>query len=359
MHLALIDQSQAPNGDAASAVWHYLQQCYARDISVSLLVDNPAAFAHVPSNIEVNGMPNTLITATLNPTGKNKGIKKWLANNPVDLSLSFRPVVGPAVLICSGTLAGMQQAKEKTVTSLRSGIRSNQEREAYRTATLILAVSGMMKRELQHYYHIHDHTIKVLYPPVNTARFNVAIRQNRDLYRQQWGLSRDKLSFLFMGDTAMPEDWQLVEAVFAALQDDPRFELVVTGENPPIIPLPNILFIPAIQRREELYAAVDYTLLPGRYTPYGQSAIESVACGTPVVISHRVGAREVLTAQEAILLTDFAVDTWVNTLQHIDEYTFTIAPTFADQQQLTPVQHFDRLLSLCGFDPSQLPVVNR
>lgn len=358
MHLALIHSQLTQHSGAETQLFNYLQQCYARNIQVSLFVEEKDEFANVPDNVTVHTLPQSPLPDSITPGPRYKKLRKLLDNLNADLVFSMRPIAGPKVLLCNGTLPGLYQALEKKTGSLRYNIRKDQQQNAFREAEIILAVSGMMKRELQHYYQIYDHKIKVLYPPVNTARFNLSVQQNKSLFRQQFGLAEDKISFLFVSTQNKRKGWHLMEEVFAGLQHDPRFELIVAGPEKPATELPNVKYAGYVKRTEELMAAVDYTLLPSRYEPFGLAAIESVACGTPAIVSQQVGAKEILSAKEAIVLTDFKVETWLETIQHIDEYSFEISDQFAVQNRVTPAFHFDRLLSTCGFDPTQYPVVN-
>ncbi len=359
MHLALIHSQLAQHSGAETQLFNYIQQCYARDIRVTLLVEQVDRYANVPDNVTVQPIPSSPLPEPIRPGTKSKRLRKLLDSIGADLNLSFQAIAGPEVLLCNGTLPGLHQALEKKGQGLPYKIKREAQQEAYRKADTILAVSGMMKRELQHYYQIYDHKIKVLYPPVNTNRFTADNQQHKAMYRQQFGLSADKLSFLFVSTQNKRKGWFLMEEVFAALQEDPRFELVVAGPEPPQTKLPNVHYVGYIKRTEELMAAVDYTLLPSRYEPFGLAAVESICSGTPVIMSHKVGAREVVSAKEAIVLTDFQPATWIDTLQHIDEYQFAITEDYALHQRLTPQLHFDRLLSTCGFDPVQFPIINR
>lgn len=359
MHLVLIHSQLAQHSGAETQLFNYLQQCYARDIQVSLFVENKDEFANLTDNVTLYRLPQSPLPEPISAGTRNKKLRRYLDELNADLVFSMRPLPGPEVLLCNGTLPGLYRALEKKGTSFHYKLRKHLQLSAFREARIIFAVSGMIKRELQHYYQIFDHKIKILYPPVNTARFNMRLQQHKVLFRQQFGMSMDKTSFLFLSTQNKRKGWHLMEDVFAKLQDDPRFELIVAGPEKPSTQLPNVRYVGYVKRSEELMAAADFTLLPSRYEPFGLAAIESVACGTPVIVSHQVGAKEILSAKEAILLTDFTTDTWLDTLRHIDEYNFAIDSQFAEKQGVTPLLHFDRLLSTCGIDPAQYPVVNR
>ena len=46
---------------------------------------------------------------------------------------------------------------------------------------------------------------------------------------------------------------------------------------------------------EALFRAVDFTVVASRYEPFGLVGVESVLCGTPLVLADNVGCAEVIT----------------------------------------------------------------
>jgi glycosyltransferase involved in cell wall biosynthesis len=49
-----------------------------------------------------------------------------------------------------------------------------------------------------------------------------------------------------------------------------------------------------VHQIEECYQAADFTILASRYEPFGMVGVETVMCGTPAILSSRVGALEVI-----------------------------------------------------------------
>jgi glycosyltransferase involved in cell wall biosynthesis len=45
---------------------------------------------------------------------------------------------------------------------------------------------------------------------------------------------------------------------------------------------------------ETVYRAVDFTVMASRYEPFGLVGVESVLCGTPVLLAHDAGCAEVI-----------------------------------------------------------------
>ena len=133
--------------------------------------------------------------------------------------------------------------------------------------------------------------------------------------------------------------------VFAQLQNEP-IELVIAGSKP-AEPLPqNVKYLGFVNQVEKLYAATDVTVHPAQYEPYGQIISESIMCGTPVLISHMVGAKDVVSEKEGLVVEGFAVEDWVMAVRQMASRTFAIDPNFPKNHGLLLADHMAVILSL-------------
>ena len=57
----------------------------------------------------------------------------------------------------------------------------------------------------------------------------------------------------------------------------------------------NVVYIGFRKDMPDVFRSADFTILASRYEAFGQVAIESVACGTPVVLANNVCAAEVIS----------------------------------------------------------------
>jgi glycosyltransferase involved in cell wall biosynthesis len=71
--------------------------------------------------------------------------------------------------------------------------------------------------------------------------------------------------------------------------------LVVAG-RPIDIAAPHIRYLGYRSDIENVFRAVDFTLLASLYEPFGLVGVESVLCGTPIVAADNVGCVEVIRA---------------------------------------------------------------
>jgi glycosyltransferase involved in cell wall biosynthesis len=70
---------------------------------------------------------------------------------------------------------------------------------------------------------------------------------------------------------------------------------------------------------DELYCAVDATLHPAIYEPFGQIISESIACGTYVMASDNVGAKEIILDKDiGLVLANGNKEAWFEAINHFN-----------------------------------------
>ena len=108
----------------------------------------------------------------------------------------------------------------------------------------------------------------------------------------------------------------------------------------------NVRCLGFVQNIEELYAAVDFTILPAHYEPFGLVAIESVQCGTPVIISKYVGAKDLLSDNECIIIEQINPESIILAIQKAINHKFKILPNFAESKDLTVDAHISKIKNI-------------
>ena len=86
-------------------------------------------------------------------------------------------------------------------------------------------------------------------------------------------------------------------AKFFAHTDLP-IKLAVAG-NPLPYAMKNVIELGKIRDMPNLYRAADYTIMASIYEPFGLIGVESVLCGTRVLLANNMGCCEVLTQDDA------------------------------------------------------------
>jgi glycosyltransferase involved in cell wall biosynthesis len=200
------------------------------------------------------------------------------------------------VALCGGTHPGSLEAAG------RSARRSDEwqidmERRVYTHARSIVAHSQLMSRELQRFYGVPAGRIDVLYPPVDTTRFQPLSDAERAAVRRQFDLPEDRVIFVFSSTSHERKGYPLLEAFFA--RTTLPVCLVVAGR-----PVPKtgdtIRYVGYSKEIEKLFAAADFTVIASSYEPFGLVGVESVMCGTPLVIADNVGSAETVTGAAKI-----------------------------------------------------------
>ena len=115
--------------------------------------------------------------------------------------------------------------------------------------------------------------------------------------RRQFDLPEDRVIFVFSSTSHERKGYPLLEAFFA--QTTLPVCLVVAGR-----PVPKtsdtIRYVGYCKEIEKLFAAADFTVVASAYEPFGLVGVESVMCGTPLVIADNVGSAETVTGAAKI-----------------------------------------------------------
>ena len=169
------------------------------------------------------------------------------------------------------------------------------EREAVQDSHRIIASTKREKDDIVRYYGASPEKIGVVPCGVNTELFKPSDKQSA---RQQLNLDDDKV-LLFVGRIdPLKGVEQLLEAVsYLKGTDSPRLVIIggdedsddavtwlkeMTGE----LDLEDRVTFHGLVKHHELplyYSAADVTVVPSYYESFGLVALESLACGTPVV----------------------------------------------------------------------------
>jgi glycosyltransferase involved in cell wall biosynthesis len=201
----------------------------------------------------------------------------------VDVLIGCNRVKGSEIAICGGTHIGFLRAtgrREKRSDRRQLAL----ERSQYATASVIVAHSDMMRDELRTLYDIADDKIRVVYPPVDSARFSPVDATERERLREQFGFARDETVLLFPSSSHERKGLPLIEKALAGM----KVTVAVAGRAPQGA-ASNVRYLGYVKNIEDAYRAADFTILASSYEPFGLVGIESVMCGTPVILPASIG----------------------------------------------------------------------
>lgn len=200
------------------------------------------------------------------------------------------------VALCGGTHPGFLESMQQRPHQ-RDLLQVALEQKTYANARVIVAHSFSMARELQRFYGIAGSKIRVLYPPVDTDRFRPLDAAQRIETRRRFGLPEDRVVFGFSSTSHERKGYGLLEAFFR----ETRLPICLAVAGRPVPRQYETIHYVGYQTHiERFFAAVDFTIVPSIYEPFGLVAVESVLCGTPLIIADNVGAAEAVTEDAKI-----------------------------------------------------------
>ncbi len=194
------------------------------------------------------------------------------------------------IAICGGTHPGFLQAMGRRA-GLSDRLKIQLERAHFEAAQIIVAHSARMRGELLVHYGIDSAKIKLLYPPVDGERFAPVDAPTRAALRRQLQLPDDRAVFLLASTGHQRKGLDLLIDFFSRTLLP--VTLVVAGRTVPGSPA-NVRQLGYRDDIETVYRAVDFTVMASRYEPFGLVGVESVLCGTPVLLAGDVGCAEVI-----------------------------------------------------------------
>ena len=173
---------------------------------------------------------------------------------------------------------------------------------------MILPVSSLVKDELLKLYNIPESKIRVIHPGVSKDRFSALDQETcREKVRREHGLSQNDIVVLFVGMNFEIKRLELVLKGIADLvsreQKDSKLKLFVVGKGETERYLPmarelgianRVVFTGVTQEVEKYYLASDIFAMPSRFDTFGLAVLEAMMAGLPVIISGRVGAKDLI-----------------------------------------------------------------
>ena len=193
------------------------------------------------------------------------------------------------------------------------------EKELVNDCHRIIAATQKEKNDLLRYYSAPRENISVIPCGVN---LNLFCGMDRETARRHLGFNGYNIA-LFVGRVEPLKGIDRLFMAMPSLNREREFRLVVVGGNDEYEPemerlqnlsrdlniQENVVFVGTV-KQEDLplyYSAADVCVVPSYYESFGLVALESLACGTPVVAT-RVGGMEsiVLPGQNGYLVSDNA-----------------------------------------------------
>lgn len=172
---------------------------------------------------------------------------------------------------------------------------------------LLIANSQLMADDFQRRFPLAVDHIPVLFESYSSEIFNAGNRQQlRRLGRERLGISEDAriTGLITSGDFRKRNVDGLLRAA-SLTKTDIHWVVVGKDRNQSYYERlarelgisERVHFHPVVRDVEQYYHALDLFVLPAHIEEFGRSALEAMACATPVVLGPKVGCAELLTGR--------------------------------------------------------------
>lgn len=168
----------------------------------------------------------------------------------------------------------------------------------------VICNSAMVRDEIRRAFRIAPEKLHVIYSGVDLAHFDPRLRETlRGPARAELGCSPRDTVFLHVGSGFARKGLAAAIDALAASRNT-GFWLAVAGRDRDLEKFTQrahaagvadrVRFLGGREDVRPLYAAADCFILPSRYDPFPNTALEALAMGLPAIVSTRCGAAEIV-----------------------------------------------------------------
>jgi UDP-glucose:(heptosyl)LPS alpha-1,3-glucosyltransferase len=168
----------------------------------------------------------------------------------------------------------------------------------------VICNSQMVAAEIRRHFDVPAEKLHVIYNGVDLDHFHPQTRQDmRAEARREFGCKEGDIVFSFVGSGFARKGLAAaIDALAAAGRSD--FRLVIAGRDRATERFAvraaragvagQVAFLGGRDDVRSVYAASDCFILPTRYDPFPNAALEALAMGVPVIVSSQCGAAEIV-----------------------------------------------------------------
>ena len=180
----------------------------------------------------------------------------------------------------------------------------------YSGCQMFLPVSNLVKIKLLETFQMDERKIRVVHPGVDVKRFQSANQCNRQEIRDAFGISESDLLILFVGMNFEVKGLDSLLSAIAFLKseynnDQVKVLVVGKGNNNKYKALAHklgiweqLIFSGVRNDMEKIYHAGDILVMLSKFDTFGMVVTEAMAASLPVIISDKVGAKDLVIQGE-------------------------------------------------------------
>ncbi|MGF7534893.1 glycosyltransferase family 4 protein [Bacillus mexicanus] len=138
--------------------------------------------------------------------------------------------------------------------------------------------------------------------------------QDKELIKKKLGLPADKFNILYLGRLIKDKGIDVFEKIVEELKDNDNLHFTIVGDgdyknkiHQKFKDLSNVTFYDSIPKNEvpDWFNSADVFIFPTKREAFGLVALESIACGTPVITHQIGGVPEIIQNKENGFLVSF------------------------------------------------------
>ncbi len=192
---------------------------------------------------------------------------------------------------------------------------------------IVVCNSRMVAKEVREHFGLPEDRLRVIHNGVDADRFHPGLKaEYGQSCRRQWGIAEEIPLFLFLGSGFERKGLGATLSALANLSSDSHLLVVGKDRNTRQYRKmaqrlginQQVTFADAQSDPRPYYAAADAFVLPTLYDPFPNVCLEAMACGLPIITSHKSGTQDILTQGENGFVVDaFDISTLADTLSEL------------------------------------------
>lgn len=349
--IALIHPRLILRGGLESRLLNYMNWFSENGCDVTVFCHKRDETIPLPKNVEVHKFNMAWVPKLYRHRYFSHLLAKENIKERYDLALSLGRTSHQHAVLGPGNHIGYLRAFDRNPRSLSDFEQIAMDRKAYTSSEVILAASGVMAIEVTELFNIPRERVRVLFPPINADRLTSTAQDiTKSHARQQLGIDPDAkvLAMVSTGNQKLKG----VPFLLDILKQLPDVKLIVAGTKVHSSS-PNVIDLGFLEDPSPLYRAADCTVVPSIYEAFGQVVAESLVCGTPVFVSDRVGAKEVLSESGGQILPVNNLHAWRNAISQLESKP-ELGEPLIDLSQYSVDAHMKKLCAFVGLELPEL-----